>query len=450
MADFNMTEAKRGELMLLQLQMTEVMTQNAVLMAKILNKQRKRRQAKQKAEEKRREAEEKRTKKRRSVWVRKWLQRRPKLGQYTKLMKELKKEDTKAFRNFVRMDYETFHEILQRIEGRITKTPNNYRTPLSAGIKLAITMRYLATGDSYHSLMYGFRVAHNTISKVIIQVCEAIIAEYAEEMVPCPTTAEQWKEISKVFSNRWNFHHCLGALDGKHIKIQCPKGGGSLYYNYKGFHSLILMALVDADYRFIWVDVGSNGSAGDAQVFNGGKLKQAIVTGSLNFPPPDALPNDDKEMPYFIIGDDAFALQKWLMKPFSLRNLTKSQRIYNYRLSRARRIVENAFGILAHRFRCLLSTMQQDPKNVAAITLTCVTLHNLLRNKSKSNVIIEDQEDDDHQMIPGAWRNDTPLTDGVSGFARNTSSIGAKMQRDYLCAYYNSEAGSVPWQNDMV
>ena len=263
---------------------------------------------------------------------------------------------------------------------------------------------------------------------MIIQVCEAIIAEYAEEMVPCPTTAEQLKEISKVFSNRWNFHHCLGALDGKHIKIQCPKGGGSLYYNYKGFHSVILMALVDADYRFIWVDVGSNGSAGDAQVFNGGKLKQAIVTGSLNFPPPDALPNDDKEMPYFIIEDDAFALHKWMMKPFSLRNLTKSQRIYNYRLSRARRIVENTFGILAHRFRCLLSTMQQDPKNVAAITLTCVTLHNLLQNKLKSNVIIEDQEDDDHQMIPGAWRNDTPLTDGVSGFARNTSSIGAKMR----------------------
>ena len=234
-------------------------------------------------------------------------------------------------------------------------------------------MRYLATGDSYHSLMYGFRVAHNTISKVIIQVCEAIIAEYAEEMVPCPTTAEQWKEISKVFSNRWNFHHCLGALDGS-------------------------------------------------------KRRGFLILQLQRFSLPDALPNDDKEMPYFIIGDDAFALQKWLMKPFSLRNLTKSQRIYNYRLSRARRIA----------------------KNVAAITLTCVTLHNLLRNKSKSNVIIEDQEDDDHQMIPGAWRNDTPLTAGVSGFARNTSSIGAKMQRDYLCAYYNSEAGSVPWQNDMV
>ena len=84
------------------------------------------------------------------------------------------------------MDYNTFSEILHRIEGRITKAANNFRKPLSAGIKLAITLRYLASGDNYHSLMYGFRVAHNTISKVIIQVCEAIIAEYAEEMVPLP------------------------------------------------------------------------------------------------------------------------------------------------------------------------------------------------------------------------------------------------------------------------
>ena len=376
--------------------------------------------------------------------------RRPKLGQYKKLMQELKKEDSRGFRNFLRVDYETFQEILHRIEGRITNTPNNYRTPLSAGLKLAITLRYLATGDSYHSLMYGFRVAHNTISKVIRQVCEAILAEYAEEMVPCPTTTEQWMEVSKVFSERWNFHHCLGALDGKHIKIKCPKRGGSKYYNYKGFHSVILMALVDADYRFIWVDVGNLGSAGDAQIFNKGQLRKAIVTNSLNFPLPDTLPNDDKEMPYFLIGDDAFALQKWMMKPFSLRSLTKEQRIFNYRLSRARRIVENAFGILAHRFRCLLGTMQQEPETVTSITLACVTLHNLLRNKYKRDVVtVHDVEDEQHNVIPGLWRQDTPLADGVCRFARNTATA-AKMQREYLCSYYNSEAGSVPWQNDMI
>ena len=160
-----MTVASQQELMLLQIQMTEVMSQNAQLMAKIKIKPMKRRQkAKEKAEEEK--AEEKRRKKRkkrRRVWVRKWLQRRPSLGQYTKLMNELKREDTKAFRNFLRMDYDTFSEILHRIACRITKTANNFRKPLSAGIKLAATLRCLASGDNYHSLMYGFRVAHNTV-----------------------------------------------------------------------------------------------------------------------------------------------------------------------------------------------------------------------------------------------------------------------------------------------
>ena len=75
------------------------------------------------------------------------------------------------------------------------------------------------------------------------------------------------------------------------------------------------MALVDADYKFLWVEVGSNGSASDAQVFNAGLLKKFIESGDINFPSSQPLPNDDKDMPYFIIGDDAFALRTWMMKP---------------------------------------------------------------------------------------------------------------------------------------
>ena len=78
-------------------------------------------------------------------------------------------------------------------------------------------------------------------------------------------------------------------------------------------------------------------------------------------------PSDAKDMPYFIIGDDAFPLRTWLMKPFSRRNLENDQRIFNYRLSRARRIVENAFGILANIFQCLRTTMRQQPKTVESI-----------------------------------------------------------------------------------
>jgi len=423
------------------------MSENSILIAKLKLKQKERKLKKLQTQS---EAKKK-IRKKRSIWVRSWLLRRPKLGHYRKLFAELKKEDKKGFKNFLRMDFPTFREILNRISPRIKKYGCNFRKPLSPGLKLAITLRYLASGDSYHSLMYGFRVAHNTISVVIREVCEAIIAELAEEMIPTPTTTEEWKKISDDFSKRWNFQHCLGALDGKHIAIRCPKKAGSVYYNYKGYHSIILMALVDADYKFTWIEVGCNGSAGDAQVFNNGELKEAIEAGTLNFPPPDPIPNDDKDMPYFLVGDDAFALRTWLMKPFSLRNLTRGQRIFNYRLSRARRIVENAFGILAHRWRCLLTTMQQEPKTVTCIALTCVILHNLLRGKKPSEVRGDaDQEDANHNIIPGLWREDAALTDGISNFANNTTTQKAKLQRQYLCGYYNSEAGSVSWQEDMI
>ncbi len=115
--------------------------------------------------------------------------------------------------------------------------------------------------------MYNFRVTHNPISKVGEDVCQAIIDEYAREVIAATTTLAEWLQIAHVFSSRWNFHNCLGAMDGKNIAIKCPRGGGSLYFNYKKFHSIVFMALVDADYKFIGIDVGADGSASDAQIF---------------------------------------------------------------------------------------------------------------------------------------------------------------------------------------
>jgi hypothetical protein len=188
-------------------------------------------------------------------------------------------------------------------------------------------------------------------------VCNALISEYPDQQMKCPENAEEWKEIARGFEKRWNFPHALGALDGKHIRIRNPARASSLYYNYKGFFSIILMALVDADYRFIWVEVGANGASSDAQIFNSCELKEAILDDSIDFPAPEHIVEGDQNLPYFLIGDDAFALRTWMMKPYSVRGLSREQRIFNYRLSRARRVVENAFGILASRYCCLLNVM---------------------------------------------------------------------------------------------
>ena len=173
--------------------------------------------------------------------------------------------------------------------------------------------------------------------------------------------------MAAEFSSRWNFHHTLGAIDGKHVAIRCPKNGRSLYNNYKGFHSVILLALVDAKYNFLWVDVGTNGSSSDAQIFNDCDLRSGIVDGTLDKPDAEPLSTDDRDMPY------------WLMKPFSARGLPHEERIFNYRLSCARRVVENAFGIMANRFGCLLTTMTQHPETVTYIVLACCMLHNIMR-----------------------------------------------------------------------
>ena len=123
-----------------------------------------------------------------------------------------------------------------------------------------------------------------------------------------PVSAEDWKPIAKGFLDRWNFPHTLGALDGKHVACKCPPGSGSEYYNYKKFYSIVLLALVDSNYKFIWADIGGRGAASDAQVWNDSDLQDAVISGDVTFPPPDPLPNDTQDVPYFLIGKYLFFL----------------------------------------------------------------------------------------------------------------------------------------------
>ncbi len=92
-----------------------------------------------------------------------------------------------------------FHELLQRLGPTIAKRDMWYRKSLHPGLRLAITLCFLATGDSYYSLMYGFSVAHNTISLIVRDVCHAIIDIYEDEVVSCPTTEAAWRGISYHF-----------------------------------------------------------------------------------------------------------------------------------------------------------------------------------------------------------------------------------------------------------
>ena len=171
----------------------------------------------------RQERERRRRRRRpRTCWVRQWLSedRRDQLGQFSQLLtRELRCEDAGSYFNYLRMPSHLFDEILERIAPRLQRDRTNYREPLSPGLKLALTLRHLVTGDKYPSLSCAFRCSRSSICHIIPEVCNAIVEAYKDEVISCPVTNDEWKAIADKFEERWNMPHAIGALDGKHIAI---------------------------------------------------------------------------------------------------------------------------------------------------------------------------------------------------------------------------------------
>lgn len=261
-------------------------------------------------------------------------------------------------------------------------------------------------------------------------------------------------EIAENFETMWNFPHCVGAVDGKHVVMQAPKKLGSLYYNYKGSHSIVLMAVADAKYSFLYCNIGCNGRFADGGVFGNSSLSSSLEAGTLGLPSPTPLPGRTRETPYVLVADDAFALKTYMMKPFPHSNQSGLNRVYNYRLSRARRVVKNAFGIMANRFRILRTTIMLQPQHMRKmVSATCV-LHNFLLRQSASYYLdISDRQAPDHSAIDGSWREEgmpqnslLPLPSPVG----HNYTGSAKDVREELKTYFVSDEGEVDWQYKFI
>ncbi|KAF0298252.1 Protein ANTAGONIST OF LIKE HETEROCHROMATIN PROTEIN 1 [Amphibalanus amphitrite] len=182
------------------------------------------------------------------MWVRQPVLRRQEMGEFRALMAQ-ERENGSAFHNAYRMSPEAFDELTVQLEPALRRQDTNFRLAITPAEKLALTIRYLASGMSQKDVARYFRLGRATVSKAIPEVCQAIWNIIGPIELP-PLTEESWLEDAAEFERRWNFPHCLGAIDGKHIAIQKPGLSGSAFYNYKGGCSVLLMAVADADYRF--------------------------------------------------------------------------------------------------------------------------------------------------------------------------------------------------------
>ena len=209
----------------------------------------------------------------------------------------------------------------------------------------------------------------------------------------------EWKHVADKYNLKWQFPHCIGSIDGKHVVITAPKRSGSIYFNYKGTFSIVLLGVVDADYNFLYIDVGGYGKNSDSSIFAECTLGKELTKMRLNFPSPEPLADrpDIGSIPYCFVADEAFPLLTNLMRPYPARNSKKNEEAFNYRLSRARRVVENAFGILANRWRIFHTKIGASPDMAMKIVKACCVLHNMLGNDSGLRNIVprleEEQQD---------------------------------------------------------
>ena len=240
------------------------------------------------------------------------------------------------------------------------------------------------------------------------------------------------------FESRWQFPNACGAMDGKHVTTTCPPDSGSTYYNYKHRFSTVLYVVVDANYNFLYIEVGTNGRVNDAAVFANSDFNAALRTNSLHVP----------ERGVFL-GDDAFPLRTDLLKPFPRASrLTETQKVFNYRLSRARRVVENAFGILVAKFRVFETAIALNHETTNDLVRAACALHNWLRKTSAPAKAPDTREglvaEEGARAARGSDVNHGGLVNLPPYATKEPQKAAAETRLHYAERFMTTDA--VPWQ----
>ncbi|XP_050337752.1 uncharacterized protein LOC126764053 isoform X4 [Bactrocera neohumeralis] len=237
--------------------------------------------------------------------------------------------------------------------------------------------RFLATGASFASLAFSFRLGKSTVGAIVKETTQVLWDNMFTIHMPQPNE-QCFQEIAKQYWKLWNFPNCIGAIDGKHIRINCPGNTGCMYYNYKHFFSIVLQGIADANCKFIAVEVGGYGKQSDGGTFSSSKIFNLLKSGELPVPGNTCLPNSEEFVPYVFLGDEAYPLLECLLRPYSQKEITEDHEYFNARLSRAGKCIECAFGLLSARFRILWKPIETDPLFAELIVKCICLIHNII------------------------------------------------------------------------
>ncbi|CAM5073277.1 unnamed protein product [Natator depressus] len=215
----------------------------------------------------------------------------------------------------------TFVELCDLLSPALKRMNTKMRADLTVEKQVAIALWKLATPDSYRSVGNQFGVGKSTVGAAVMQVAHAI----KDLLISRVVTLGNVHVIVDGFA-AMGFPNCGGAIDGTDIPILAPEHQAGAYINRKGYFSVVLQALVDHKGRFTKINVGWPGKVHDACIFRNSGLFQKLQEGTLF--PDQKITVGDVEMPICILGDPAYPLMPWLMKPYT-GSLDSSQELFS-------------------------------------------------------------------------------------------------------------------------
>lgn len=239
-----------------------------------------------------------------------------------------------------------------------------------------MALRYLANPGFQSGIAREFGIHQTTVSKTAWQVVQNVCSQ-SQEWVTWPTRSQQQlQEAKSNWYEKFEYPSAIGAIDCTHIRIEKPSGAiGNEYVNRKGYASINVQATCDEKHRFTSVDASWPGSVHDNRIFKNSEIhvdlsnRQGVV----------------------LLGDEGYGIAPFVMKPFA--NPNSPQEVHFNRIhSKARVVIENAFGQLKRRFPILKYMIRVKLERVPTYIIACCVLHNVA--KELRDTATEDEQID--------------------------------------------------------
>ncbi|XP_068729342.1 uncharacterized protein [Montipora capricornis] len=302
------------------------------------------------------------------------------------------------WREHFRVSRDTFEHICGLVGPQLMRQNTILREAITVEKRLAVALWRLATGNSYRTVGLTFGIGRCTAMNVKDEFCSALMRR-ANDFIKFIKTETETSQAIQKFQDISHFPQVVGALDGSHIPIKAPKEDANEYVNRKSFHSIVLQGVADANGKFLHVSTGYAGSIHNARMLRMRSLLTAIEDGDILHSPLRRIGGMQVKPP--IVADPAYKLTTWCMKPFpQTRTMTDSQRDFNKSLSSARVVVEQAFGLLKGRWRCLLDKLDESVDKVPSTIITCCILHNICLEVNDGTEIDVANDEDGFLGVP--------------------------------------------------